>query len=146
MDFGAESAVPLTKKYDNILISQTFSKSRSFAGGRLGFAIGNQELIRDLITLQYSTNPYSVNTLSLILGSAAMEEEAYYRKNAEIIQKNRKYTAETLTSMGFEVLPSKANFVFCPSSRNGWRQALSEIKRERGSGSSFHHRTDSGLC
>ena len=75
-------------------------------------AIGNQELIRDLITLQYSTNPYSVDTLSLILGSAAMEEEAYYRKNAEIIQENRKYTAETLTSMGFEVLPSKANFVF----------------------------------
>lgn len=112
VDFGAESAIPLTKKYDNILISQTFSKSRSFAGGRLGFSIGNQELIRDLITLQYSTNPYSVNTLSLILGSAALEEEDYYRKNAEIIRENRKYTAETLTSMGFEVIPSKANFVF----------------------------------
>lgn len=112
VDFGADSAVPLIKKYDNILISQTFSKSRSFAGGRLGFAIGDKGLIGDLITMQYSTNPYSVNTMSLILAGAALDEDAYYRRNSEIIQKNREWTGKALSELGFTVLPSKANFVF----------------------------------
>ena len=112
VDFGTESAVPLIKKYDNILISQTFSKSRSFAGGRLGFAIGDKGLIHDLATMQYSTNPYNVNLVSLILGEAAIDNDDYYQANNRIIEENRTYTTEKLEELGFTVLPSKANFVF----------------------------------
>ena len=112
VDFGAQSAVPLTKEYDNILVSQTFSKSRSFAGGRLGFAIGNKELIDDLTKIQYSTNPYNVNSMSLIMGEAAIDEDDYYQENNKIIVENREYTTEKLREIGFDVLQSKANFVF----------------------------------
>ncbi len=112
VDFGTESAVPLIKKYDNILISQTFSKSRSFAGGRLGFAIGDKGLIHDLATMQYSTNPYNVNLMSLILGEAAIDNDDYYRANNRIIAENRTYLTDKLEELGFTVLPSKANFVF----------------------------------
>lgn len=128
VDFGTESAVPLTKKYDNILISQTFSKSRSFAGGRLGFAIGDKELIDDLAKMQYSTNPYNVNTMSLILAEAAIDEDAYYRKNSEIIQENRAYTAEALEKLGFSVLPSKANFVFAKHNRMNGEELYQKLK------------------
>ncbi len=112
VDFGAESSVPLVHKYDNILVSHTFSKSRSFAGGRLGFAIADRELIADLMTIQYSTNPYNVNSLSLILAEAAIDEDAYYKENARRIMEIRAYTTEQLEAQGFEVLPSQANFVF----------------------------------
>lgn len=111
IDFGGETSVPLTKKYDNILVSQTFSKSRSFAGGRLGFAIADREIIKDLEMIQYSTNPYNVNTLSLILAEAAVDADDYYKRNLAKIVETRDYTTEKLRELGFTVLPSSANFV-----------------------------------
>ena len=112
VDFGGTSAVPLTKEYDNILVSQTFSKSRSFAGGRLGFAIGNESLIKDLELIQYSTNPYNVNRLSMILAEASLDADAYYKENSMKIQRTREWTASALGALGAQVLPSKSNFVF----------------------------------
>ena len=112
VDFGAQSCVPLVKKYDNLLVVQTYSKSRSLAGGRLGFAIGQKHLIDDLNLLKYSTNPYSINRLTLIAGSASIDSNAYYRENCARIVMTREHVKRSLVQMGFTVTDSMANFVF----------------------------------
>ena len=112
VDFGGESCVPLVHQYENLLVTQTFSKSRSLAGGRLGFGVGNAALIRDLNTIKYSTNPYNVNRMTAACGAAAIADDAYYMHNAQTIVENRAYTAAELSKCGFEVLPSSANFLF----------------------------------
>ena len=124
VDFGAESCVPLTKRYENLLVVQTFSKSRSMAGARLGFAIGSAALIADLEAVKYSTNPYSLDRVTLAAGTAALtdESEAYHAANCRTIQENRAYTTEELTRRGFVVVPSLANFVFArrPGADGAW--------------------------
>jgi histidinol-phosphate aminotransferase len=112
IDFGGESCVPLIGTYDNLLVIQTFSKSRSLAGARIGFGIGNETLIGDLNTIKYSVNPYNVNCMTQAAGVAAIQDNAYYLQNAETIQQNRAYTQKRLTELGFNVLPSCANFLF----------------------------------
>jgi len=115
VDFGAESAVSLTKKYDNLLVVQTFSKSRSLAGARLGFAIGNAEIIADLEKIKYSTNPYNINRLTLVAGSAAIDSDEYFVENCKRIMETRKYTEAELTKLGFYCIPSSSNFIFAKS-------------------------------
>ncbi len=117
VDFGAESAVELTKKYDNLLVVQTFSKSRSLAGARLGFAIANEEIIKDLEKIKYSTNPYNVNRLTQLLGAKAISDRDYFDSCRKKIMEARDYTASELKKLGFTVLDSKANFVFAKSDR-----------------------------
>ena len=112
IDFGGESAIPLTKKYDNLLVVQTFSKSRSMAGARLGFAVASPELIRDLNTIKYSVNPYNVNRMTMAAGLGALEDDDYFRANCRTIMENRAWTTEELNKLGFETLPSMTNFVF----------------------------------
>lgn len=112
IDFGGESCVPLVHQYDNLLVIQTFSKSRSLAGARLGFAIGSEELIRDLSTIKYSINPYNVNRMTQAAGVAAIQDGDYYAANAQTIIRTRERTAKALEQLGFTVLPSKANFLF----------------------------------
>ena len=112
VDFGAESCVPLTAKYDNLLVVQTFSKSRSMAGARLGFAIAHEALIADLEKIKFSTNPYSVNRMTLAAGIATLKADEVCMENCRKVVETREATVARLRQLGFEVLPSKANFVF----------------------------------
>ncbi len=112
VDFGTQSAVSLVPKYDNLLVTQTFSKSRSMAGARLGFGVGNKEIINDLNTVKYSTNPYNINKMTMAAGLGVLSAEAYTKKNCLKIIKNREFTAKGLTDLGFSVTDSAANFVF----------------------------------
>ena len=112
VDFGAESAAGLIHRYDNLLVTQTFSKSRSLAGGRLGFGLGCKALIRDLNTIKYSTNPYNINSMTMAAGIGALRDEDYFQSCCRSIQENRAWTAAALESLGFAVLPSRANFLF----------------------------------
>lgn len=112
VDFGGESAVKLVSKYDNLLVCMTFSKSRCLAGARLGFAIGNSEIIKDLELIKYSTNPYNINRLTLLAGKAAIDDNDYYIECCKTIIDNRKYTVNELKKLGFYVTDSKANFIF----------------------------------
>ena len=117
VDFGGETALPLLEKYDNLLIVRTFSKSRCLAGGRLGYAFANPAIIADLEKIKYSTNPYNINRLTLLLGEKTVEAEAYYQeKSAEII-KTRTWTAQKLEELGFTVLPSRTNFLFAKTEK-----------------------------
>ena len=129
VDFGAESAVALVDKYDNLLVTQTFSKSRSLAGARLGFGIGNAALIADLHTVRYSTNPYTVTRMTAAAGYAALCDNDYYMRNCRTVMENRAYTTEALRGLGFEVLPSLTNFVFAKTERMSGEALYSELKR-----------------
>lgn len=111
VDFGGESAVKLLADYDNLLVVRTFSKSRSLAGARLGFALGSRELIAELEKLKYSTNPYSVSYLSLAAGVAALEEDDYYMANCAVIASERDKLSAALAVYGFVSTPSNANFL-----------------------------------
>jgi len=112
VDFGAESCVGLTQVFDNLLVARTFSKSRSMAGARLGFAIASEGLIADLERIKYSTNPYNVNRMTLAAGVATLAEDDYSMDNCRRIARTREASAAKLRDMGFEVLPSLANFLF----------------------------------
>ena len=112
VDFGAESCVKLINKYKNLLVTQTFSKSRSLAGGRLGFGIASKELIRDLNTIKYSTNPYNVNSLTMAAGIGTLLNNDYTISNCKEIIRVRDFTVSELKSLGFTVTDSLANFVF----------------------------------
>ncbi len=112
IDFGGTSCYELINKYDNLIVCRTFSKSYSLAGARLGYCFANEELIKDLEKIKYSTNPYNINRLSQLAGTTAMAENDYYMANCKRIAETREYTAKELREMGFEVLDSKANFIF----------------------------------
>ena len=128
VDFGGESAVALTKKYSNLLVVGTFSKSRSLAGARLGFAIANKEIISDLEKIKYSTNPYNINRLSLIAGEMAILDNAYYMDNCKKIIETREYTQKKLRELGFSLTESKANFIFAKSDKIGGKELYSALK------------------
>ncbi len=129
VDFGAESAVGLTGSYDNLLVTGTFSKSRSLAGARLGFGIAGSALISDLHTIRYSTNPYNINRMTMAAGYQAVCDDDYYMNNAKIIIENREYTRDRLLEMGFSVLPSSANFLFATSDKIDAQTLYLELKR-----------------
>ena len=116
IDFGGESCLPLIEKYDNLLVCQTFSKYRSLAGGRLGYALAGPGLIQDLEKMKYSTNSYNINRLTTAAALATLDSGAYYEENSRTIQANRDYTVRALAGLGFETLPSLTNFIFtrCP--------------------------------
>ena len=129
VDFGGETALPLIEIYDNLLVVRTFSKSRCLAGGRLGYAFGSSGIIADLETIKYSTNPYNVNRLTLLLGEKTAEAEDYYQEKCAAICTTRSWTQEELKKLGFTVLPSKANFLFAKSDKIGGQKLYEELKR-----------------
>ena len=128
VDFGGESAVELTRKYDNLIVVQTFSKSRQLAGARLGFAVANEALITDLNTVRFSTNPYNINRLTLLAGEAAIKDTAYFEKTRALIIENRAYTVSELEKRNFTVLDSKTNFVFASHKTIGGEELYKGLK------------------
>ena len=131
IDFGGESCVPLIKKYDNLLVTRTFSKSRSMAGARLGFGVGCRELIADLNTIKYSTNPYNVNSMTAAAGLGTMADEEYTLKNCKTIIENREYVTRELRALGFEMTDSMTNFVFAKHEKVSGEDIYKGL-RERG--------------
>ena len=131
VDFGGSSAVALLDEFPNLLVVRTFSKSRSLAGGRLGFALGSEDLIADLGAVKYSFNPYSVNSMTMAAGIATLEEPQVMQANCQTIIENRAYTVRELERLGFCVLPSSANFVFARHERLGGLEVF-EALRARG--------------
>lgn len=131
VDFGAESCVPLVRKYDNLLVTQTFSKSRSMAGARLGCGIASPALIADLNTVKYSTNPYNINAMTAAAGLGVLADEAYTQKNCAAIIENRAFITAELEKLGFTLTPSMTNFVFAAHPRVSGAEIYRRL-RERG--------------
>lgn len=111
VDFGGTSSIELTKKYENLLIAGTFSKSRSLAGMRIGYAIGSKTLIDTLKAVKNSYNSYTVDSLSIIMGTESINDEEYFKETISKIINTRTRVTDELRSLGFEVLDSKANFI-----------------------------------
>lgn len=112
IDFGGVSALPLLEKYDNLLVVQTFSKSRAMAGLRIGFCIGNEKLIKYLNDVKFSFNSYTMNLPAQVLGVEAVKDEAYFRETTGKIMATREWVKKELSRLGFTFPDSKANFVF----------------------------------
>ena len=129
VDFGGESCVPLIDRYENLLVVQTFSKSRQLAGARLGLAMGSAKLIADLNRVKFSLNPYNINRLTLKAGQAALEDTAYFEKTRAAIMDTRAWTMQQLTDRGFTVLDSRANFVFASTERINGGALYKELKK-----------------
>lgn len=117
VDFGGESCLPLIQRYGNLLVTRTFSKSRCLAGGRLGYAFADPAIIADLEKIKYSTNPYNINRLTLLLGEKTVEAESYYQEKCAEIIRTRSWTEEKLKELGFDVLPSRTNFLFAKTDK-----------------------------
>ena len=131
VDFGGRSCVPLIEKYENLLVTQTFSKSRSMAAARLGFGIASRSLMQDLNTIKYSTNPYNINAMTMAAGLGALEDEEYTRKNCRTIIENREFLTKALADIGFTTLRSNTNFIF--TKKAGFEgKALYLALREKG--------------
>ncbi|MDY5025423.1 MAG: histidinol-phosphate transaminase [Oliverpabstia sp.] len=120
VDFGAESALPLIDKYDNLLVVQTFSKSRGMAGMRIGYAMGNPVLIKYLNDVKYSFNSYTMDQTTIALGKAAVEDKEYFEDTVNKVVETREWTKKELSRLGFVFGDSKTNFIFashkeCPA-------------------------------
>lgn len=131
IDFGGKSALPLIDKYDNVIVVQTFSKSRSMAGSRIGYAISNPEVIRYLNDVKYSFNSYTMDRITIALGTAAVADAAYFEKTIKKIIKTREWTKEQLSALGFEFADSKANFIFARHPKVSGNQLFTALKEEK---------------
>lgn len=143
VDFGGETAIPLTKKYNNLIVVQTFSKSRSMAGARLGFAVASEEICIDLNTIRYSVNPYNINRMTMAAGSAAIKDKEYFERNRNEIIETREKVKNELIKEGFTVLPSKTNFLFVKSDKISGGELY---KKLRENGILVRHFTAERIC
>lgn len=128
IDFGGTSAVPLIDRYDNLLVVQTFSKSRSLAGMRIGFALGQPELIRAMSDVKYAYNSYTMNLTAQIAGAKAVEEEAYFQETVKKIIRTREDAKLRLAELGFTFPDSQANFIFASHKTKPAKEIFQALK------------------
>ena len=128
IDFGGKSALELLEKYENLLVVQTFSKARSMAGMRIGFAVGSRELIRILQDVKYSFNSYTMNLPSLVLGVEAVRDDAYFRETIGRIVDTREKAKERLKRLGFSFPDSRANFIFASHEKASASELFEALK------------------
>ena len=131
IDFGGESALPLIDKYDNLLVVQTFSKSRSMAGMRICYAFGNEKLIKYLSDVKYSFNSYTMNTPTLELGALAISNRDYFDKTRNMVIKTRERVKKELKELGFDFADSKTNFIFAKHPKKSGKEIFANL-RSRG--------------
>ena len=112
VDFGSKSAIDLVRKYDNVLVVRTFSKSRAMAGNRIGYAIGSKELIKYLSDCKFSFNSYTMDTITLQAGVASIEDDSYFKEKLDAVISTREWTKAQLKNLGFTFPDSKSNFIF----------------------------------
>lgn len=129
VDFGARSCVPLIRDHENLLVVQTFSKSRQMAGARLGFAMGNKELIADLERVRNSLNPYNVNQMTQAAGIASLQCEGYFRETCRQVIETREWAVQELVRRGFVVTDSRANFLFARTPKMLSRVLFRELRQ-----------------
>ena len=130
IDFGGESALPLIEKYDNLLVVQTFSKSRSMAGMRIGYAMGNEKLIKYINDVKYSFNSYTMNQTALALGVEAIKDKAYFEETRQRVIATREWTKQELTKLGFSFGDSMSNFIFATHERVSAKELFEALKKE----------------
>lgn len=130
IDFGGKSALPLVEKYDNVIVVQTFSKSRSMAGSRIGFAISNQKIIKYLNDVKYSFNSYTMDVLTIELGTAAITDRGYFEAMCDKIVETREWTKEELRKLGFSFGDSKSNFIFATHSEVPATELYQALRKE----------------
>lgn len=131
IDFGGTTAKDLTRKYDNLLVVQTYSKSRSLAGLRIGYAIGNKELIKAMNDVKYSYNSYTMNEPSIIMGKAVLEDETYFQETRRKIIETREWFKEEMKKLGFSFADSMANFIFASHNAVPAKELFEEAKKEK---------------
>lgn len=131
IDFGGDSALPLLKEYENLLVVQTFSKSRSMAGMRIGYAFGHPALIQAMNDVKYSYNSYTMDYLTLVTGVAALEDEAYFKENCDKIIATRQRTMERLRQLGFSFPDSKTNFLFATHKTVPAKELFEALRKEK---------------
>ena len=131
IDFGGDTAKELTRKYDNVLVVQTYSKSRSLAGLRIGYAIGNKELIKAMNDVKYSYNSYTMNEPSIVLGTAVLEDEEYFQETRKKIIETREWFQIEMRKIGFNFADSKANFIFATHERVPAKEIFEAAKKAK---------------
>lgn len=130
IDFGGKSALPLIERYDNLLVVQTFSKSRSMAGMRIGYAMGNPKLIRYINDVKYSFNSYTMNQTALALGVEAIRDQAYFEETRQKVIATREWTKGELKKLGFSFGDSMSNFIFATHEKVPAKELFEALKRE----------------
>ncbi len=131
IDFGGESCLPLIEKYDNLLVVQTFSKSRSMAGMRIGFAMGNEKLIKYMNDVKFSVNSYTMNPVTQICGAESVKDEVYFKKTVDKIIATREDTKIKLKNLRFNFPDSKSNFIFASHNTKPANEIFEELKKRK---------------
>lgn len=131
VDFGGETVLPLLKKYENLLVVRTYSKSRSMAGARIGFAMGNKRLIQALTDVKESINSYTMTMESIRIGAASLEDEDYFQRNLRKIVETRESAKKELEKRGFAVLPSQTNFLFAAHQKVEGQYLFEELRQRK---------------